>query len=63
MNRSLCEGEEGGWYIADVPNLEACSAFGDTPEKALAEVEVAKAAWLKAARRARKPIPNHANDL
>jgi len=44
-------------YIADIPDLDACSAFGDTPEKALAEVEIAKAAWLKAARRARKPIP------
>ena len=55
--------EEDGGYIADIPDLEACSAFGDSPEKALAEVEVAKAAWLKAARRARKPIPNRANDL
>ena len=49
--------EEDGGYIADIPDLEACSAFGNTPEKALAEVELAKAAWLKAARRARKPIP------
>ena len=49
--------DEDGGYIADIPVLEACSAFGDLPEKALAEVEVAKAAWLKAARRARKPIP------
>jgi predicted RNase H-like HicB family nuclease len=47
--------DEDGWYVADVANLEACSAFGDTPEKALAEVEVAKAASLKAAPRARKP--------
>jgi predicted RNase H-like HicB family nuclease len=48
---------EDGEYVADIPDLEACLAFGDTPDKALAEVEVAKAAWLKAARRARKPIP------
>lgn len=49
--------DEDGGYIADIPDFEACSAFGNTPEKALAEVEVVKSAWLKAARRARKPIP------
>jgi predicted RNase H-like HicB family nuclease len=49
--------EEDGGYIADIPDLEACSAFGNTPEKALAEVKLAKAAWLKATCRARKPVP------
>jgi len=49
--------EEDGGYIADIPDLEACSAFGDSPAKALAEVEQAKAAWLAAARAEGKPIP------
>lgn len=49
--------EEDGGYIADVPDLDACSAFGDTPEEALAEVERAKAAWLDAARTSGKPVP------
>jgi predicted RNase H-like HicB family nuclease len=49
--------EEDGGYIADIPDLEACSAFGDTPEAALTEVERAKAAWLAAARDSGKPIP------
>ncbi len=49
--------EEDGGYIADIPDLEACSAFGETPEQALAEVERAKKAWLEAARAAGKPIP------
>ena len=44
-------------YIADIPDLEACSAFGRTPETALREVQKAKSAWLKAARKERKPIP------
>ena len=44
-------------YIADIPDLEACSAFGKTPEEALREVQVAKQAWLEAARLAGKPIP------
>lgn len=49
--------DEDGGYIADIPDLEACSAFGKTPEEALAEVERAKEAWLTAARKAGKPIP------
>jgi len=49
--------EEDGGYIADIPDLESCSAFGQTPEQALAEVEQAKAAWLAAAQEAGKPIP------
>ena len=49
--------EEDGGYIADIPDLESCSAFGPTAEKALAEVEVAKKAWVEAAKKAGKPIP------
>lgn len=49
--------EEDSGYIADIPDLESCSAFGETPEQALAEVERAKAAWLEAARSAGKPVP------
>lgn len=49
--------EEDEGYIADIPDLDACSAFGSTPEAALAEVERAKDAWLMAARETGKPIP------
>ena len=31
--------EEDGGYIADIPDLDSCSAFGQTPEQALSEVE------------------------
>jgi predicted RNase H-like HicB family nuclease len=48
---------EDGGYIADIPDLEACSAFGKTAKEALREVERAKAAWLSAAKKLRKPIP------
>lgn len=48
---------EDGGYIADIPDLEACSAFGATPEAALAEVELAKKAWLATAREAGRSIP------
>ena len=49
--------EEDVGYIADIPDLESCSAFGATPEEALAEVVRAKAAWLEATRELAKPIP------
>lgn len=48
---------EDAGYIADIPDLEACSAFGASPEEALVEVEKAKEAWLAAAREAGKSIP------
>jgi predicted RNase H-like HicB family nuclease len=49
--------DEDGAYVADIPDLEACSALGSTPERALAEVERAKQAWLAAAKDAGKQVP------
>jgi predicted RNase H-like HicB family nuclease len=49
--------EEDNGYIADIPDLDACSAFGETPQEALQEVEVARELWLAAARAEGKPIP------
>jgi predicted RNase H-like HicB family nuclease len=49
--------DEDGGYIADIPDLKACSAFGNTPEEALRELELAKSAWLEVARAEGKPIP------
>jgi predicted RNase H-like HicB family nuclease len=44
-------------YIADIPDLKYCSAHGDTPEEALAEVLIAKEAWLEAAHENGRTIP------
>ena len=49
--------EEDEGYIADIPDLDACSAFGESPAEALAEVQQAKEAWLEAAKAVGKPIP------
>ena len=54
---NIFHSEEDGGYIADIPDLEGCSAFGNTPEEALREVKLAKEAWLEAARAEGKPIP------
>ncbi len=49
-------GEDGG-YIADIPDLKACSAFGETPQEAVAEVMIAREAWIAAAREAGRQVP------
>jgi predicted RNase H-like HicB family nuclease len=49
--------DEDEGYIADIPDLEYCSAFGETPEDAVREVMLAKQAWIEAATAAGKPIP------
>ena len=49
--------DEDQGYIADIPDLKHCSAFGLTPEEAVREVLLAKSAWLEAAREAGKPVP------
>ena len=54
INIFFSEEDEG--YIADIPDLDSCSGFGEIPEQALAAVEEAKKAWLAAARETGKPI-------
>jgi predicted RNase H-like HicB family nuclease len=54
---SIFYSDEDNGYIADIPDLRFCSAFGETPEEALREVQIAKAAWLETARISGKPIP------
>ncbi len=50
--------EEDGGYIADVPDLETCSAFGLTPAEALKELLAARAGWVQAAETLAKPVPS-----
>lgn len=49
--------EEDRGYIADIPDLDACSAFGSTAAKALKQVQIAKQAWLDAAKAAKRRVP------
>ena len=49
--------DEDAGYIADIPDLDACSAFGSTLDAALAELKLVKSAWLEAARSSGKAIP------
>jgi predicted RNase H-like HicB family nuclease len=49
--------EEDECYVADIPDLRYCSAFGDTPTEALQEVEIAKSLWLEVAQEKGFKIP------
>ncbi len=48
--------DEDAAYVADIPDLDACSAFGSTAEEAVSEVERAKHAWLVAVRETGRQI-------
>jgi len=49
--------EEDGGFIAEVPDLDGVSAFGDTPSEAVAEVEQVIDLWIDAAEKAGRTIP------
>ena len=55
INIFYSEADSG--YIADIPDLPTCSAFGKTAAEALEQLQVAKAAWLETARSEGRPIP------
>jgi predicted RNase H-like HicB family nuclease len=48
--------EDEAW-IADVHDLPFCTSHGPTPRDAVAEAEDAVVAWLEAAERTGRPIP------
>lgn len=49
--------EDGGGFVALVPDLPGCMSDGETPEKALAEVQGAIVSWLEEARRLGREVP------
>ncbi len=67
MNKYAIEifhSEEDGGYIAVVPELPGCSAFGETEEEALGEVKLAMELWLETAKKDGRDIPQpHGKEL
>jgi predicted RNase H-like HicB family nuclease len=49
--------DEDDGYIAIVPELPGCSAFGETEEEALTEIKVAIDLWLEVAEKEGRQIP------
>lgn len=52
--------EEGGGYLARVPELDGCMSDGETPEEAVAHARDAIEAWLDVARGQGWDIPTPA---
>ena len=50
--------DEGGGFVALVPDLPGCISDGETAEAALASVQDAVAAWIEEATALGRPIPH-----
>jgi predicted RNase H-like HicB family nuclease len=49
--------EEDEGYIALIPDLPGCNAWGETPVQALQELQEAAESWLEGARKMQRIIP------
>jgi antitoxin HicB len=49
--------EDGGGFIATVPDLPGCMSDGETPQEALANVQDAIASWIEAAKELGHTVP------
>jgi len=49
--------QDGGGFLATVPDLPGCASDGETPEEALANGRDAIAAWIEEARALGRPVP------
>lgn len=49
--------EEDRGFLAVIPDLPGCSAFGETEEDAIKEVKIAQELWLKTAKKEGRKIP------
>jgi predicted RNase H-like HicB family nuclease len=52
--------EEDGGYIAVVPELPGCSAFGESEGDAIREVKIAIDLWIETAKKENREIPQPA---
>jgi antitoxin HicB len=49
--------DEGGGWLAEVPELPGCMSDGDTPQQAVESVMDAIACWIEAAEEDGRPVP------
>jgi len=50
--------EDGGGFLATVPDLPGCMSDGSTPEEAYMNVQAAITMWLQAAHAHGRPVPS-----
>ena len=49
--------DEDECYIANLPDFQFCSAFGDSPEEAVRELIIAAEGWLEACEEMKDSVP------
>lgn len=49
--------EEDKGFIAVIPDLPGCSAFGETEEEAIKQARIAQELWVKTAKKEGRKIP------
>ncbi len=50
--------EQDKGFIAVIPDLPGCSAFGETEEEAIKQVKIAQELWIKTAKKEGRKIPH-----
>lgn len=55
--------EDGGGFVATVPDLPGCMSDGATPEEAIANVQDAIVTWIEAAHDLGHDVPAPSNRL
>lgn len=55
--------EDGGGFLALVPDLPGCMSDGESPEEAVANVQDAINSWIEAANDLGHPIPKPSRHL
>jgi antitoxin HicB len=55
--------DDGGGFVAVVPDLPGCMSDGETPQEALANVQDAIAAWIEAAHEMGRDVPVPTQEL
>lgn len=55
--------EEGGGFLATVPDLPGCMSDGATPEEAVSNIQDAIIAWIEAARDLGHAVPKPSRRL
>lgn len=55
--------EDGGGFVATVPDLPGCMSDGETPEEAIANVQDAIIAWIEAAVELGRTVPEPSAQL
>ena len=44
-------------FIAEAPELPGCAADGETPQDALAQIQIVAREWIETARELGRPVP------